>query len=163
MNKKESDSKITHLNCREIQAPIVSSLIKAFADKIGYDETIKVVKQVVREDAILSGKMLADKYGGNTLTELAKVVNEVWAKDDALKIKMIKENETELNFNVTSCKYADLYEKLGIKELGSILSCCRDFFFMDGFNPEIKLKRTKTIMEGNKYCDFRYTKKERAI
>ena len=32
MDKKERDIKITHLKCREIQAPIVSSLIKAFVD-----------------------------------------------------------------------------------------------------------------------------------
>jgi len=35
MDKKECDIKITHLMRREIQAPIVSSLIKAFANKNG--------------------------------------------------------------------------------------------------------------------------------
>ena len=159
MDKRECDIKITHLMRRKIQAPIVSSLIKAFANKIGYDNTIEIVKQVVREDAILSGRTLADKYGGNTLIELSKIVNEVWANDDAMKIKIIKENKDELCFNVISCKYADMYEKLGIRELGSILSCSRDFSFMEGFNPEIELIRTKTIMEGSECCDFRYVKK----
>jgi len=161
MDRKERDIKITHLMCREIQAPIVSSLIKAFADKIGYDNAMEIVKQVVREDAILSGRTLANKYGGNTLRELSKIVNEVWANDDALKIEIIKEGEDELCFNVTSCKYADIYEKLGIKELGCILSCSRDFWFMEGFNPEIELVRTKTIMGGSECCDFRYMKKAR--
>jgi len=159
MDKKERNIKITHLKCREIQAPIVSSLIKAFVNKIGYDNTMEVLKQVVREDAILSGRTLADKYGGNTLKELSKIVNEVWANDEALKIKMIKEDEDELCFNVISCKYADIYEKLGTKELGCILSCSRDFSFMEGFNPEIELIRTKTIMSGSECCDFRYVKK----
>ena len=159
MDKRECDIKITHLMRRKIQAPIVSSLIKAFANKIGYDNTIEIVKQVVREDAILSGRTLADKYGGNTLIKLSKIVNEVWTDDDAMKIKIIKENKDELCFNVISCKYADMYEKLGIRELGSILSCSRDFSFMEGFNPEIELIRTKTIMEGSECCDFRYVKK----
>jgi hypothetical protein len=159
MDKKERDIKITHLQCREIQAPIISSLIKAFVNKIGYDNTMEIVKQVVREDAILSGRTLADKYGGNTLKELSKIVNEVWANDEALKIKMMKEDEGELFFEVTSCKYSDMYEKLGIKELGCVLSCSRDFFFMEGFNPEIELIRTKTIMGGSEYCDFRYVRK----
>ena len=163
MEKKECDIKITHLMRREIQAPIVSSLIKAFANKIDYDNAIEIVKQVVREDAILSGRTLADKYGGNTLRELSKIVNEVWANDDAMKIKIIKEDEDKLCFNVISCKYADMYEKLGIKELGCILSCSRDFSFMEGFNPEIELIRTKTIMEGFECCDFRYVKKGNAI
>ena len=159
MNKKEHDIKITHLKYREIQAPIVSSLIKAFVNKIGYNNTMEILKQVVREDAILSGRTLADKYGGNTLRELSKIVNEVWANDEALKIKMIKEDEDELCFNVISCKYADMYEKLGIKELGCVLSCSRDFSFMEGFNPEIELIRTKTIMDESECCDFRYVRK----
>jgi len=159
VDKKESDIKISHLKRREIQAPIVSSLIKAFVNKIGYDNTMEIVEQVVREDAILSGRTLTDKYGGNTLRELSKIVNEVWANDEALKIKMIKEDEDELCFKVISCKYADIYEKLGIKELGYLLSCSRDFWFMEGFNPEIELIRTKTIMGGSECCDFRYVRK----
>ena len=111
--------------------------------------TMEIVKQVVREDAILSGRTLADKCGGNTLRELSKIVNEVWANDEAMKIKIIKEDKDELCFKVISCKYADIYEKLGIKELGCILSCSRDFWFMEGFNPEIELIRTKTIMGGS--------------
>lgn len=161
MNKKENNIKITHLMCREIQAPIFSSLIKGFTSKIGYDNAIKIVKQVIKEDAILSGKTLADKYGGNTIKELLKIVKEVWASDDAMKINIIKENEDELCFNVISCKYTQMYEKLGIKELGCILSCSRDFSFMEGFNPEIELIRTKTIMEGYECCDFRYVQKRR--
>jgi hypothetical protein len=52
-----------------------------------------------------------------------------------------------------------MYEEMGIKELGFILSCSRDFPFMEGFNPEIELRRTKTIMEGAECCDFRYKKR----
>ena len=155
MDKKECDIKVTHLMLRKMQAPIVSSIIKAIANKMGYDNAIEIVKQVVKEDAILSGRTLADKYGGNTLMELLKIVNEEWANDGALKIKIIKEDKDELCFNVISCKYAAMYEKLGIKELGCILSCSRDFSFMEGFNPEIELIRTKTIMKGSECCDFR--------
>jgi len=32
---------------------------------------------------------------------------------------------------------------------------------MEGFNPEIELVRTKTIMGGSECCDFRYMKKAR--
>ena len=76
-----------------------------------------------------------------------------------IKVQMIKEDENELWFDVTYCGYVEMYEKMGIRELGYILSCNRDFSFMEGFNPEISLTRTKTIMEGAGYCDFRYEKK----
>jgi hypothetical protein len=108
--------KISHLKRREVQAPIVSSLIKAFADKIGYDKAVDIAKEVIREDAILSGKTLAEEYSGNSIAELSKIVKEVWAKDDGLEIKMIKETEKELFFDVSYCGYAEIYEKLGVKQ-----------------------------------------------
>jgi len=76
-----------------------------------------------------------------------------------MKIEIIRENDKELFFDVTYCGYAEMYEKMGIKQFGSILSCSRDFPFMEGFNPDIKLTRTKTIMQGAEYCDFRYQEK----
>lgn len=150
--------RITHQKLREIQAPLASSLINGFAKEIGYEKAIKIVKKVIDDDAMNSGKKLANQYQGNTLVELSKIVKEVWAKDGALKLEMIKENDSELYFNVTYCGYVQVYEKLGIKELGSVLSCRRDYPFIRGFNPQIEFKRTRTIMEGAQYCDFRYKK-----
>ena len=147
---------ITHLKLREIQAPIVTLLINGFAGEIGREKAIKIAEKVIREDAMASGKALALQYGGNTLAELSRIAKEVWAKDGALKIKMIKETDNLLFFNVMYCGYARAYERMGIKEMGSVLSCIRDFSFIKGFNPQIKLERTQTIMEGAKYCDFRF-------
>ncbi|MEJ2656970.1 MAG: L-2-amino-thiazoline-4-carboxylic acid hydrolase [Desulfobacterales bacterium] len=147
---------ITHLKLREIQAPIVTLLINGFKREIGHEEAIKIAEDVINEDAIAFGKEMALKYAGNTMAGLSKIVKEVWAGDGALDIEMIKETDCELFFNVTDCGYARIYERMGIKEMGSVLSCIRDFSFIKGFNPQIELKRTQTIMEGAKYCDFRF-------
>jgi predicted hydrocarbon binding protein len=147
---------ITHQKLREIQAPIVTLLINGFAKEFGYKKAIKIAENVISQDAMAAGKKMAKEYNGNTLTELANIVKNVWAKNGALKIDMIKETECELFFDVTYCEYAQMYEKMGIKDIGSTLSCIRDFSFLKGFNPQIELKRTQTIMEGAKYCDFRF-------
>ena len=156
MKGKQTQMKITHQKLREIQAPMVSSLICGFAGEIGYERAIKIARKVISEDAITSGKKMAQEYEGNTLTELSKIVKEIWANDGAIEIKMIKETDRELFFDVTHCGYAQMYERMGIKDMGSTLSCIRDFSFLKGFNPKIELKRTQTIMEGAKYCDFRF-------
>ena len=85
--------KITHQKLREIQAPMVSSLIDGFAGEIGYEKAMKIAGKVISEDAIASGKKMAQEYKGNTLTELSKIVKEVWANEGAIEIKMIKEPE----------------------------------------------------------------------
>lgn len=148
---------ITHKKCREIQAPMVSSLIYGFAREIGFEKATEIAKNVIRQDAVASGKKSAREYSGNTLAELSKIVKEVWAKDNALTLEILKENDTTLFFDVTHCEYAQMYVRMGIEDIGFILSCYRDFSFLEGFNPQIELKRTKTIMEGAEYCDFRFS------
>ncbi|UCG67218.1 MAG: hypothetical protein JSW12_09630, partial [Deltaproteobacteria bacterium] len=97
---KGKEMKITHLKRREIQAPIVSSLIERFAKEVGADKAMEIAKLVIKEDAILSGRLLAEEYSGNSIAVLSKIAKEVWAKDDALEIKIIKENQNELSFDV---------------------------------------------------------------
>ena len=62
-----------------------------------------------------------------------------------------------MSFNVTRCRYAEMYRELGMADLGGIFSCGRDGALSTGFNSRIKLARTQTIMEGASHCDFRYT------
>jgi len=158
MRPEEHRPEISHLQVREMQAPLVSALLKGFIEEIGQDKTFEIASKVIKEDAILSGKRLAEAYSGNSLEVMLRIVQEVWAKDETMKIENISIDENSLSFDVTRCGYAELYQKLGIQNLGNLMSCSRDFPFMDGFNPRIKLNRTKTIMEGHAICDFRYSK-----
>ena len=69
---------------------------------------------------------------------------------------MLEQSADRLSFNVTRCRYAEMYRALGLGDLGSSLSCQRDFSLIEGFNPAIALSRTQTIMDGAAYCDFRF-------
>jgi hypothetical protein len=53
-----------------------------------------------------------------------------------------------------------MYHRLGLDDLGPILSCARDAAMIDGFNSAIAFARTQTIMEGASHCDFRYRQRE---
>ena len=147
---------ISHLQRREIQAPIAACLIRGFARVMGQDKAMEVATAAVQADAVMAGKILAEKHGGNSMKELGHVVREVWAEDDAMTISILEETEQNLSFDVTRCRYAELYEKAEMKELGFCLSCCRDEPFTKGFNPRMKLLRSQTIMQGSSLCDFRF-------
>lgn len=159
MSQQEHGTGVSHLQCREIQAPLVSALIRGFAREIGEDEAHAIAREVISEDAVESGRSLAERHSGNSLETLLELVRDVWAVDGTMEIANVELTDRTLDFDVTLCGYAELYKRLGIQELGCLMSCDRDFAFMDGFNPEIRLKRTQTIMEGAEYCDFRYEKK----
>lgn len=147
----------THLERREIQAPVAAGLIRAFAAEMGREKAIGIATAAIQADAEQGGKAAAERYGGNSLAELARVVREVWAGDDAITIRVREESEREFRFDVVRCRYAEVYERMGIKEFGACLSCSRDGAFAQGFNPRLNLTRTHTIMEGAPVCDFRFT------
>lgn len=117
------------------------------------------MSKIIEEDAIGSGRNLAIEFKGNGISELSQLIRDIWCDEGAMLIDVLKETENEFHFNITECRYAEVYKKLNVQELGKYLSCDRDFPFNKGFNPEIKLERTQTIMEGADYCDFRYSKK----
>jgi hypothetical protein len=73
-----------------------------------------------------------------------------------MEMEVFEQNAERFSFNVTRCRYAEMYRSLGIPELGAILSCSRDAALIQGFNPDIRLERTQTILEGAPICDFRY-------
>jgi hypothetical protein len=73
-----------------------------------------------------------------------------------LRIEVVERTPQAFGFNVTRCRYAELYRSLGIPELGAVLSCNRDYALIEGFNPDVELTRTQTIMQGATHCDFRY-------
>jgi len=149
-------SEISHVKRREIQAPIAACLIRGFAREMGLDRAIEVATAAIQADGMEAGKEMAGRYGGNSMAELGCVVREVWSEDEGLVIENLEETADSLSFDVTRCGYAEMYEKLDMKDLGVCLSCCRDAPFAKGFNPRMRLIRTQTLMEGGSLCDFRF-------
>ena len=147
---------------REIEARIAGPLIEAFMEKFGREETIAVASNVILKLAEESGQQLAERCGGNSLEHLSNGTGQ-WSAGGALKRDVLEKNEVKYNYNIVRCKYADMYKELGLEERGFIFSCGRDGKMFGGFNPNIKFKRTQTIMQGAEYCDFRLSLEEDKI
>lgn len=143
------------LRRREIEARILAPTMEAFAAEIGRDRALEIMKGVVTQIAREQGRALADRIGANTLAHFVKSQAD-WQKGDALHIEVRRVDDTTYDFDVTRCRYAEMYRALGIRELGAVLSCGRDFALGAGFNPDLKLMRSQTIMDGAPRCDFRY-------
>ncbi len=62
-----------------------------------------------------------------------------WRQDDALEIDIVNHTPTQLDFNVTRCRYSEMYKALGMEEYGAVLSCNRDLAVIDGFDNRVEL------------------------
>ncbi len=143
------------LKRREIEARILGPVITALGEKFGREQVLEVVRDAIIEIARQQGEQLAESMGGNDLENFAASL-ENWQKDDAMQIEVLDKNQAEFRFHVRRCRYAEMYRQLGIPELGALLSCNRDAALIKGFNPEVELIRTQTIMQGASFCDFHY-------
>jgi hypothetical protein len=152
-------SKLGLLVRREVEARIAGPLIQAFMKETGEKRGLEIVQEVIVSLAKESGEMLREFVGGNGLEDFAKGL-PLWTQDDAISFDLIETSPEKISMNVTRCRYAAMYKELGMEELGYSLSCARDFALVEGFNPEIKLERTQTLMEGADHCDFRFTHKK---
>ncbi len=145
----------TLLARREIEARIVGPLIEAMAREFGRERVTEIAREAIMGLARETGAALAQAAGGCSLAHFSQTL-ALWQADDALRLDMLESSPDKLSFNVTRCRYAEMYAALGLKELGGLLSCNRDFALVEGFNPSIRLTRTQTIMEGAAHCDFRF-------
>ncbi|MBX9624044.1 MAG: L-2-amino-thiazoline-4-carboxylic acid hydrolase [Gemmataceae bacterium] len=143
------------LQRREIEAGVVAPLVRAFAAEVGEDRARAVLAGVVRELARQGGCAAAEAAGANDLAALKGVV-ERWRAGGALELTVLRDDAGAFAFDVTRCRYAEMYRRLGLADLGAVLSCSRDAAMIEGFNPDIGFARTQTILGGATHCDFRY-------
>jgi predicted hydrocarbon binding protein len=139
---------------REIEAGIALPLIRTFIEKFGREAALEAVAETAAGLAFQKGEELAEALGGNGMEEFARVVEGMGA-GNALEYEVLSVGPDHLHFDVRRCRFAEMYGEMGARDLGCVLSCGRDFALVRGFNPRMRLRRTRTIMEGDDRCDFR--------
>ncbi|WOJ89229.1 L-2-amino-thiazoline-4-carboxylic acid hydrolase [Methylocapsa polymorpha] len=155
------------LERRRIEAEFAKGLFDTLAEDLGRERAVAILTKAVIRLAETAGEKFAEQTrgpaqeNGPDLLAYAEIL-PIWQQGDALAIDLKLREADRLEFDVVRCRYAEMYRELGIPELGAVLSCNRDKAFCIGFNPNIRLTRTKTIMEGGDHCDFRYAVRKEA-
>ncbi|SDF30059.1 L-2-amino-thiazoline-4-carboxylic acid hydrolase [Celeribacter baekdonensis] len=144
------------LERRRIEAMILKHVLDVITERSGRAEAEAVIGATCSRSAIEQGKALAEDLGhAPNLSDFADILPN-WTKEDALEMDVLVTEPDQMAFNVTRCRYAEMYQEMGLGDIGHLLSCNRDGDFCVGYNPEIELTRTQTIMKGASHCDFRY-------
>jgi len=149
------------LKRREIEARIVAPLLARLAAEYG-DGVYDVARDVIVDVARTQGAALAQQVGDQSLPAFARGL-AAWSADGALESEVVELTDTTFAFDVSRCRYAEMYGALGMEELGAMLSCNRDGSLIEGFNPNIEFTRTQTIMGGATHCDFRFAVRDTPV
>ncbi len=144
------------LERRRIEAQILKHVHDVIVARSGVEEANAVVGAAVTRSAIDQGRGFAEALGHTPdLKDFADIL-PLWTKGDALQVETLQATPEALDFNVLRCRYAEMYREMGLGAIGHLLSCNRDGDFCIGYNPDMELTRTQTIMKGASHCDFRY-------
>ena len=146
------------LKRREIEARILGPFVDALASEFDRERILAILSDTIINIARKQGAERAEAVGDSSLMAFSESAGD-WRKGNALEIEILEQDEERYHFNVTRCRYAEMYRSLGMAELGAVLSCNRDYSLVEGFNPEIELVREQTIMQGAPCCTFRYARK----
>jgi hypothetical protein len=151
---------IGHLQRRQIEARVLIPFITACREKFGDGPTSEVVAATIRAQAADEGAKWAGRFGGD-VAGLRALAETVWAGGGGLDLEVLDQTADRLAFNVTRCRYAEFYQALGLADLGSLIHCSRDHAMVAGFNDDLELARSQTIMQGGSCCDSRFRRKTR--
>jgi L-2-amino-thiazoline-4-carboxylic acid hydrolase len=146
----------------KIQAQVLVPLVKALQAELGEERANAIVRRALGALYRHYGEKWWRTQGARELGEKVASAFEMFAAGDALKYEVRKTTPDAVELDVTECRYAEFYKRIGAPDLGFLLTCSgdTDFFHADGFGADVRLTVTQTIMQGASHCDFRYALKK---
>lgn len=136
---------------REVEARILKPFLEEMEKALGKEKTKEIVVKIIREEARAAGAETGKRVG--TRLEDLEEVNGHHEEGGALDLKYERLAPNKMAVTIHRCEYVDMYERLGMKEWGCLLSCLRDEEFYIGMNPDFKFDRTQVLMTGGTCCD----------
>ena len=77
--------------------------------------------------------------------------------DKALTHEITEDGEKVFELRVTECVWAKVYRDAGLGgEIGHAAVCNMDYYWPPAFNKDLKMERSKTLMQGHDCCNHRY-------
>ena len=148
------------IELRRIEANIIQPIYEEMAAELGEEKARRILGAAIRRNAIEQGRALAETSGEPAgIAGFARLL-ERWTANDALRMEVLAQDDEHFDFNVTRCRYSEMYRGMGLGDIGALLSCNRDGAFCEGYDSRLELSRTQTIMSGASHCNFRYRWRE---
>lgn len=148
----------------KIQAEVLVPLLRAFRAEFGTERADRIAGRALAE---WRRQVVADRHaalpGRGRDRWMAGVVASIPDIGDAVETTILRQSDAAVDFDVTTCRFAEVFRELGEPELGFALLCAMDDTAVAEIGEgEVALTRTGTIMRGAARCDFRYALKKAA-
>ena len=151
------DPKVSLLDKTRIQAQVLVPVLRALRAELGKGKADAIVKQALRDWSKQLFAAVGDSVEGSPRRKWA-AMHTAMAEitESEVTVEMHRHDKEALEFDITSCRFAEFFRALGEPELGALLICETDFDIAAAGGKDVSFTRDQTIMKGAPSCTFRY-------
>lgn len=153
-------SNLTNIERRRIQGEIIKPIYEILVEEVGKEKARDILGRAISRSAETEAQAVASREpSGTSMETFTEVFNQTYRDrgiESGLTAEVLSEGSDHLDFDVTRCRFVEMYRELGLGEIADVLSCNRDGVFAQAYDPRITLDRAQTIAQGAPCCTFRY-------
>jgi hypothetical protein len=132
-------------------------ILRGLEQELGKEQLAAMLKGIIDRSVRREMGELAKKMGRNDLaafTDDLRHPDRFW--QHALTFEVVEDTPRAYEGRIKECIWAKTLRGMDAAELGYILICHGDYAAAEGFNPKMHMVRTKTLMQGDAFCNHRY-------
>jgi predicted ArsR family transcriptional regulator len=148
---------LSMLDKTRIQAQVLVPVMRALRAELGREKADAIIRDALRD---WSKQLFAEIGNGIEGSPRRKFATMNSALADLtlqeVTVDMHRRDKEALEFDVTSCRFAEFFRALGEPELGALLICQTDVDIAAAGGSDVSFNRNQTLMQGATCCTFRY-------
>jgi len=152
----EMESKLTYRQLFYLQYSDIITFSKYLKQELGDKDALELIKKISDKRSINTGVLQAQQIGDNSLQAFVQQFKNPLTYNYSLTKEIIEDTDNSFEVKVTECLWADVFRSQDAADIGFAWICFGDYSWPKGFNPNLKMVRDKTLMEGDDYCNHRY-------
>ncbi len=127
--------------------------MERLAEYIGRDRLLELLKKI-KDDGIKRNSPINPEH---TLANFTEKYKDKDHYKNTLTYRIIEESEKTFEIRITECLWAKTFLERNAGDIGYLTICYGDFASAEAYHPKLKLRLTKTLMQGFDCCNHRYT------
>jgi len=131
-------------------------LIRTLQKEMDEGEVIRLLnlnsEEIGRQQGLAHAQSVPDTSFENFVSTFRQM-----ASGGSLTGEVVEDTEKVFEMKVTECLGATVFHEADLGgEIGHATVCNMDYTWPPAFNPDFKMERTKTLMQGHDCCNHRY-------
>lgn len=129
---------------------------KYLIEEHGEEKVLEMIKKYTKKRMIDRGKSDAERNSSTSFKSYVSMFKRPGMLN-SLTMDVVEDTDKVYEIKVTECLTHEVYKALKFDgKFGFACVCYGDYPWAEAYNPKIKLKRDKTLMEGDDCCNHRY-------